>query len=134
MPIYMDVVPLDRLVVIVARGRVSAEEIAENARKLVEANVPGYAKIIDVTGSTSNLTREQVNGMAAMLRSGRDVAARGPVAFVVDPARSGFADSFAEATEGDRPVRLFRSLHEARRWSKENLPGAARRAGDQRPR
>ncbi len=131
MPIYTDIMPLDRVVVIVARGHVSVDEIAESTRKLVEANVPGYAKIIDVTGSTSNLTREQVNGMAAMLRGGRDVAARGPVAFVVDPARSGFADSFAEASEGDRPVRLFRSLHEARKWLKDNLPGSPGRAGDQ---
>jgi hypothetical protein len=119
MPIYMDIAPLDRVVVIVARGPVNAEEIAENTRKLVEANVPGYAKIIDVTGAASSLTQEQVNGMAAALRSGRDGAARGPVAFVVNPARIGFADSFAEATEGDRPIRLFRSLHEARKWLRE---------------
>lgn len=128
MPIYMDIVPLDRVVVIVARGHVGADEIAECTRKLVEANVPGYAKIIDVTGSASSLTREQVNDIAAMLRGGRDAAARGPVAFVVDPARNGFADSFAEATGSDRPTRLFRSLHEARRWLKENLPGSPGRA------
>ena len=120
MPIYMDIVPLDRVVVIVARGQVSADEIAENAKKLVEANVPGYAKIIDVTGAASDLTKEQVTGMAAMLRSGRDAVARGPVAFVVDPARTAFSGSFAEATQGDRPIRLFRSLHEARKWLKEN--------------
>jgi len=116
MPIYMDIVPLDRVVVIVARGAVSADEIAQNAKKLVEANVPGYAKIIDVTGAASDMTPERVNGMAAALRSGREAVARGPVAFVVDPARNGFADRFAAATGGDRPIRLFRSLHEARKW------------------
>lgn len=123
MPIYMDIVALDRVVVIVARGQVSADEIAENAKKLVEANVPGYAKIIDVTGAASNLTKDQVNGMAAALRSGRGAVVRGSVAFVIDPARQGFADNFAEATEGDRPIRLFRSLHEARKWLKENSAG-----------
>lgn len=120
MPIYIDVSPLERVVVIVARGPVTGEEIAETARKLIAHSVPEYAKIIDVTGAASDLTKEQVNGMAAMLRSGRDAVARGPVAFVVDPARTAFAGSFAEATEVDRPIRLFRSLHEARKWLKEN--------------
>lgn len=32
---------------------------------------------------------------------------------------NGFADSFAQATAGDRPVQLFRSLHDARKWMKE---------------
>ena len=53
MPIRMDISPIDRLVVIVARGPVSPEEIAEKTTTLVAANVPGYAKIIDVTGSSS---------------------------------------------------------------------------------
>ena len=69
MPIHMDISAINRLVVIVARGQVTAEEIAENTRKLVEANVPGYAKIIDTTGSTSDLSREQVEKVAALLLS-----------------------------------------------------------------
>jgi hypothetical protein len=41
---------------------------------------------------------------------------RGPVAFIVRPDDEGFAKAFAGITEGDRPVRLFHSLHQARRW------------------
>jgi hypothetical protein len=58
MPVHMDISPLHRLVVIVARGHIAAEEIAATARQLVEANVPAYAKIIDVSQATSQLTRE----------------------------------------------------------------------------
>ena len=119
MPIYLDVSPLERLVVIVARGPVTGEEIDETTRKLLAHSVSEYAKIIDVTGAASDLTKDQVNGMAAMLRSGREAVARGPVAFVVDPARAAFADSFAKATGGDRPIQLFRSLHDARKWLRE---------------
>jgi len=100
MPIYLDVSPLERLVVIVARGPVTGEEIDETTRKLLGHSVPEYAKIIDVTGAASDMTAEQVTGMAAMLRSGRDDAARGPVAFVVNPARTGFADSFRRSHSG----------------------------------
>ncbi len=129
MPIYMDILPLERVVLIVARGQVSADEIAENTRKLVAANVPTYAKIIDVRGSASDLTKDQVNGVADMLRGRSDVAARGPVAFIIDPTRSGFADVFADVTKGERPVQLFRSLHEARKWLKENSADPVHRAG-----
>jgi hypothetical protein len=132
MPIHMDVLAINRLVVIIARGKVTAEEIAENTKKLVAANVPAYAKIIDVTGSNSDLTREQVEGVAALLRGDPTDARRGAVAFVVDPRRKGFAEAFAELTYGERPIRLFRSLHVARRWLLEggahegvSAPGSA---------
>jgi hypothetical protein len=116
MTIRMDIFPMDRLVLIVARGHVTAEEIADNTKKLVVANVTGYAKIIDVTGSNSDLTREQVERVAALLRGDPTDTKRGAVAFVVDPFRRGFAEAFAEVTKGERPIRLFRSLHVARKW------------------
>lgn len=124
MPIYMDILRIERLVVIVARGHVTAEEIAENTKSLIAADVPGFAKIIDVTGSASDLTREQVQRVADLLRGGPDSPLRGPVAFVVNPARKGFAEAFAEVTQGDRPIELFTSLHAARSWLKRE--GAAR--------
>lgn len=120
MSIYIDVLPLERAILIVARGQIDAEEIAQAAKRLLEENVAGYAKIIDVTTSASDLTNEQVDAIAAMLREGRSDGARGPVAFVVDPARNGFAEVFADTTRNDRPIRLFRSLHEARKWAREN--------------
>ncbi len=112
----MDISPINRLVVIVARGEVTAEEIAENTRRLVEADVPGYAKIIDTTQSKSALSREQVEKVAALLRGDPADRTRGAVAFVVNPDRKGFAEAFAEVTKGERPIQLFRSLHAARRW------------------
>ncbi len=123
MPIHVDIMRLERLVVIVARGHVTADEIAETAKALIAANVPGFAKIIDVAGSASNLTREQVERIAALLRGGPDRLSRGAVAFVVNPARKGFAEAFADVTQGERPIELFASLHAARRWLKEAKTG-----------
>ena len=116
MPLQMDISPLHRLVVIVARGQITPEEIADNTRRLLEANVPAYAKIIDVSQAKSELTREQVQKVADLLRGAPDDTSRGPVVFVINPARVGFANVFADVTQGERPIRLFRSLHEARAW------------------
>lgn len=125
MPIYMDILRIERLVVIIARGHVTAEQIADNTKTLIVADVPGFAKIIDVAGSASALTREQVQRIADMLRGGPNSSSRGPVAFVVNPARTGFAEAFAEVTKGERPIEIFTNLHAARRWLKQANEGAA---------
>ncbi len=116
MPVHMDISPLHRLVVIVARGHITAEEIAAIKRQIIEANVRTYGKIIDVSQSRAELTREQVRQVADLMRGAPDETSRGPVAFVIDPERIDFAHMFADVTQGERPVQLFRSLHEARAW------------------
>ena len=116
MPIYMDISRIDRRVVITAHGHITAEEIAANTKELIEANVPHFGKIIDVTLSKSDLTKEQVERIAALLRGQPGDRSRGPVAFVIDPKREGFANAFAEVTKGDRPVMLFHTIHAARKW------------------
>lgn len=42
---------------IVARDHVTPEEIHRSTQELIEANVPHFAKIIDVAGATSELTQ-----------------------------------------------------------------------------
>jgi hypothetical protein len=116
MPVHMDISPLHRLVVIVARGHITAEEMAAIKRQLAEANVPAYAKIIDVSQARSELTREQVQKIADLTRGAPGEGSRGPVAFVINPERIGFANVFADLTHGERPIQLFKSLHEARAW------------------
>jgi hypothetical protein len=130
MSLHMDISPLHRLVVIVARGHITAEEISATKQQLVEANVRAYAKIIDVSQAKSELTREQVQNVADLLRGAPGDAPRGPVAFVINPDRIGFANVFADVTQGERPIQLFRSLHEARAWlDRTRLGPAERQAG-----
>lgn len=119
MPLHMDIVPLQRLVIIVAHGEVTAEDLANNVKELIEAHVAHYAKIIDVSSSHWVLTKEQIGAIADTLRGDPASDTRGPVAFIVSPTDEGFAQAFAEITDGDRPVRLFHSLHQARRWLEE---------------
>jgi hypothetical protein len=116
MPLHMDIVPIQRLVVIVAHGEITADDLANNVKELIEARVAHYAKIIDVSSSHWVLTKEQIDAIAGTLRGDPNSDMRGPVAFIVSPNDEGFAQAFAGITQGDRPVRLFHSLHQARRW------------------
>ena len=116
MPIHLEISRLNRLLVIVARGQVTPDEVRDLVRQMVDNDVRHFSKIIDVSGSSIDMGREQVEAMAVALRAEKGAAARGPIAFVIHPEREGFAGLFADATRSDRPVRLFRSLHDARRW------------------
>lgn len=130
MSLHMDVSPLHRLVVIVARGHITAEEIAAVKQQIADANARAYGKIIDVSQARSELTREQVQRVADLLRGTPEEASRGPVAFVIDPERIDFPHIFADVTQSERPIQLFKSLHEARAWIERVRQGSPeRRAG-----
>lgn len=116
MPVYMNIDHLQRIVTMVAHGAVTDQEIRSVTQELIEAGVAPFGKIIDTSAAVSSLTAEQVAVVADMLRRGRDHDRRGPVAYVINPDRIGFAHRFAEASKADRPVRLFTSLRQARQW------------------
>ena len=116
MPLHMDISPLHRLVVVVARGQVTAVDIAAVKQQIADANARSFAKIIDVSQGRSELTLEQVQQVADLLNGAPGEASRGPVAFVIDPERVDFPTKFADLTQGERPIQLFHSLHEARVW------------------
>lgn len=80
-----------------------------------------YRKIIDISMGRSNMDPELVKKVAEFIRATPQGANRGPLAFVVDRiAGNSMAEYFAELTEGERPVKVFTSLSEARRWLDEN--------------
>jgi hypothetical protein len=115
MPVYMEISRLHRTVTIVARGTITPEEIRGTAQQLAEANVRPFAKIVEVAGATTEWTPEQVARVAQLLR-GASTEKRGPVAFIIDPARTAFPTAFAELTKGEGPIDMFKSLHHARDW------------------
>ena len=114
MPIYIEISRLHGSVTIVARGKISPDEIRGAAQQIFDARVPEFAKMVDVSAATTDVNEQQIASMAALLRGPLDQK-RGPVAFLIDPARGEFARAF-KATQDDRPVSLFTSLHEARDW------------------
>ena len=125
MPIYLEISPLHRLVMIVARGTVSGEEVRSTAEKLAAAKVRRFAKIVEVASASFNFQPEDVASLAEMMRGDSD--GRGPVAFVVRELNQPFPRMFANQTAHEGPVDLFLSLHEARAWIAriQNAPRAA---------
>jgi len=120
MPIHIDVFHPNRIVVIVARGTITPEDATAAIREFLEKGAVQYRKIIDVSMASTDLDMERLKAIIALVRSDTRALPRGPLAFVVDKDRNEWARTFAEMTEAERPVKVFTSLHLARRWLDEN--------------
>jgi hypothetical protein len=120
MPIYLDISHPDRMVVAVVQGKVTAEDIFAAVQKFVATGTWQYRKIIDVSIGDPSMDDKDLEALAAMARSGAKDTTRGPTAFVVGTAPGEFVKQFVKMTEGDRPVQMFGSIHDARKWLDEN--------------
>ena len=56
MPIYMEISRLHRCVTIVARGELRPDEIMGAAKQLFDAQVPQFAKIVDVAAASAEVS------------------------------------------------------------------------------
>lgn len=131
MPVYVEISPLHRLVTIVARGKLTADEVRGAAQRLADARVRRFAKIVEVAGAYLDLAPGGLAQFAQILRGDPDK--RGPIAFVVAPGRGEFARQFAALTAKEGPVDVFQRLHDARAWIAEIQQQGDPRAAISRP-
>ncbi len=119
-PIHLDISHLDRIVIAVVLGDATAEDVAGLARQFAESGSMHYRKIVDTSAGALAIDEAGVAAVAAFLRADPKADSRGPLAFVVNPNRPDFfSRKFAELTADERPVKIFHSLHAARRWLDE---------------
>lgn len=120
MPIHVDVYHPGRLIIAVVRGTFTADDVREAVQQALASDVLHYGKLIDIASPTFPIDKAGVEAIAALVARNSDKP-RGPVAFVVSPGQAADnAETFARLTAGLRPVKVFQSLHEARKWLAEN--------------
>jgi hypothetical protein len=112
-PIYIEISHLHRTATFVARGSISPDELRAAAEQLLDAGVPQYAKLIDLSGAV--IDAGLADGIATLMRT-RHTDKRGPMALLIDSSHDEFARAFAATQSSHRPVSLFTSLREARNW------------------
>ncbi len=120
MPIYLDISHPDRLVVAVVHGTVSGEDIVGVIQQFAATGTWQYRKIIDVSIGKALIDEKGLEMLGALARNKAGEATRGPTAFVIDPTRGEVIEQFIKMTEGERPVKTFHSIHDARKWLNEN--------------
>ena len=115
-PIQVDVFHFDRLVVAIGSGDVTLPEYGKFVGDLVQQGLMHYRKIIDVTRADSSVIDPQVLlAFDARLRE-YSKTRRGPLAIVGKRDGGEGAHEFKIMTSAERPVEVFRSIHDARAW------------------
>jgi hypothetical protein len=109
MPIYIEISRLHGSVTIVPRGKINPDEIRGAAQQIFDARVPEFAKMVDVSAATTDVNEQQIASMAALLRGPLDQK-RGPVAFLIDPARGECPGFQGASRRGLRAQRRGRDL------------------------
>ena len=120
MPIQLEVFHPDRILVGIGRGHVTLQEYGEFVAEVVKANVMHYRKIIDATGADSAvIDKDVLLAFDEQIRNFSKGRKRGPLALVVDRKRGDLARTFKALASPDRPVEVFSSIHDARKWLRE---------------
>ena len=122
MPIEVTLNAMDRMIVAVASGTLTLEDLVELRQELVKADRLAYRKIVEINTVLTNLDEKAMSGFATFLLRDTATAPCGPLAIVTTSADAGLAHMFAHLTADKRPAQVFRSIHEARRWLDEQGP------------
>lgn len=120
MPIQLEIFHPDRILVGVGRGNITLQEYGEFIAEVVKANLMHYRKIIDATGAESTtIDKDILLALDEQMRNLSKGRPRGPLALVVDRKRGDLARTFKALSSPDRPVEVFGSIHDARKWLRE---------------
>ena len=117
MPLKFQVDHAQRTVVGVARGDVGLQDVIDFTLEIEKNNAAGYHKIVDVMEGTSKLSADDFVAYREHMH-GRQ-RPHGPLALVSSDRNGPLARLFAQFTGKERPAEVFASIHDARKWLKD---------------
>ena len=117
MPLHWTVSHPQRLVIAIAKGEVKAEEVDRYLTDIFAQGGGPYRKMFDVSQTDTAFDESVLKGFAETVRRQASLGPIGPLAIVASSDESFLqAGVFAAAATVDRPIKIFREQHEARRW------------------
>jgi len=117
MPIRWTISREERLVVATTEGVVTLKDVEAYLDALVVADAMPYAKLFDASDIEPRATDNDVLMLGARMSAYGATLPGGPLAIVVKArvARE-FVDRYLNLTPAARPVNIFQTADEARRW------------------
>ena len=117
MPLHWSLSHPQRLVIAIARGEVQPQEVEKYLADMFAEGGGPYRKMFDVSQTQTEFDDSALKGFAETVRRHAAAGPIGPIAIVATSEESfRQAAVFAEAATVDRPIKIFREQHEARRW------------------
>jgi hypothetical protein len=119
MPIKWTISHPDRMVTMQADGEVTLPEAEEYLDALVVADAMSYAKLADCTTMVTHVSDDEMMQLGARMRAYASVMKGGPLAFVVtSPELHDYVRRYINLAGADRPVKIVKTLEDARAWLK----------------
>lgn len=129
MPLHWKISPLEHLVVCIADGAVSLADIGAHLDALDKGRALSFQKIFVATTGTSALSKADNHALANQIAALKRRSPLGPMAIVAGVSRNDkLADVFKTLARIDRPLRMFGTIHEARRWLSQRAPEPLRKS------
>ncbi len=116
MPMRITVSRFERLLVGVASGDLTLADLQQFFREIVEGGMVDYRKIVDIAGCNPVVTPQELAAFGAGVRDAHKNKPPAPLAIVAHERQNTTAALFAQLTADVRPARVFRSIHDARKW------------------
>jgi hypothetical protein len=129
MPLHFKIDHIRRFVDVEGRGEVALPDVLDYFDALVTDNGMPYRKLLDFRDVIPKLTDDDVMVLGARVSAYAELGPRGPIAIVsTNDETDLFIRRFMNLCGAKRPMRLFSSMDEARRWLSET-PEAPDRPG-----
>lgn len=126
MPVHWTISHSSRLVVAVTKGNVSSSDIEKYFAGVTADGAMAYAKIFEITHTPQALSADNLKSLGQRVVFYTRHGQVGPLAIVAASDESyAHASIFATAAKVDRPLMIFRELHDARQWIETQKPVAA---------
>jgi hypothetical protein len=117
MPVHWTISHPQRLVVAVAKDRVTVADIEQYFAGVTAEGGMSYRKIFEITHTPNALSEDNLKALGQRVVFYAQHGQVGPVAIVAATDESyDQARIFADAARVSRPLQIFRELHAARRW------------------
>ena len=117
MPIAWTIDHDERLLSATCQGAVTLPDLEHYLDAVVVAGSMPYRKLFDGTHGEFRVTDEEMMLLGARIRAYHATGPMGPLAIVVVSEHThGLARLFGALAAADRPIRIFRDVHAARRW------------------
>ncbi len=119
MPITWTISHPGRMVTVKAEGEITLPEAEEYLDALVVAEAMPYAKLLDCTTMVTHVDDEEMMRLGARMRAYASILKGGPLVFVVtSPELHDYVRRYINLAAADRPVKIVRTIDEARSWLK----------------
>ena len=119
MPIKWTISHPDRMVTVQIDGEVTLPEGEAYLDAVVVADAMPYAKLLDCTTMVTHVTDDEMMRLGARMRAYASILKGGPLVFVVTrPEIEDYVRRYINLAGGDRPVKIVKTVDQARDWLK----------------